>query len=223
MEEQSVDPNPSDYETIHKVCRIAVKNFYKGRKRTPEQFKDSLQDALCIAYGPRGLKEIRTSKELYYKVLYGLIDIYRSRTHCRWFISKGIQQPRFINTSRIDNERKNWRLEPLYDNGYRQWIAEQRGPLFWYETEDDINQSGTTRRRYVPKIGLDEAIEKSMSCFSSRKRSWINMYIEGKAIKDIAQQSNKGETTVRDTLRDFRNRLKAEILRMSPKEDARLD
>ena len=172
---------------IEKACRLAVRSVLKNHPNASQVYYDTLQDAYLIALSRRGKKEAKTPQEFYWKVRYGLIDLFRERTHIRRFQRHGIPLPTVLS---LDDENITTDFKDAVPS-YRRWIIEER--------------------KRIAAEQIDEEIEKVLRSFSNRQKIWIKEWIQGKTLLTIAKENGLCESRISQVVSRFKKELRKSL------------
>lgn len=173
---------------IDLACKLAVRSVLKNHPNPRQVYQDTLQDAYIIALSKRGSKEATTPKQFFWKVRFGLIDLFRGQTHIRCFQRSGRSIPLTISLddSRIASDYKD------FAPSYSRWLSEKRDSEFL--------------------DSLDESVERVLLNFSSRQRSWIREWIHGKTLLTIAKENGLCESRISQVVSRFKKDLRKLVL-----------
>lgn len=193
-----------------KSCRSAALQVYKmgGYGNTLD---DLYHDAIVIALKPRGKREPRDGREFYWKVYFGLIDEYRSRTGCRWFKKRHKRSLRFYSLDEPiercggNNFRARSALSILEEKQFENWKHETEDRALPYVYKGAM--------RAINESELDKIIERRLRAHGEKMRALVNLvYRQGLTYKEAGAIVGKSSQTVLNQLWRFRADVKRDVL-----------
>ena len=189
---EGVDPE------IAKACYAATRDFLSIQNGN--NFEDTLQDAFMIAFSKRGNKVAKTCTEYYFKVYYGLIDLYRSRTHSRALKRSGQHLPVFLSMHDAEKEM-NFKIENYSLN---KWTFSESDTLY------SVNKGSETFR--ISSDNLHNQITLLISLFNRRDREIITRHLNGENKTVIAKYFGIQSNVITSVLNVFKMLLKQRLI-----------
>lgn len=182
---------------VKEACRLAVHSVLKTRRNARQVYYDTLQDAYIIALSKRGKKEAKTPQEYYWKVRYGLIDLFREQTHIRCYQRQGIEMPVILS---LDDDSITADFKDSAPS-YRRWLSERKGKVFTYIDKEN-------RLVRVTEEQVRDAIETILKLFPRREQAWILEWINGKTLLTIGKENGLSEPRISIAVSRFKKEIR---------------